>query len=114
MVTKHTRLCEKHFEKKFIYRPPGGTISRLLEGATPVLHPWNNFGRDSPVATRRSPRKRSLTEVNAPSFFASDGCSVENNDDSQMQMDTEVIHESCQSDSEKAAEINHLSRQVTE
>ena len=39
---------------------------------------------------------------------------MEDTDDSQTQMDTEVIPESCQSDTEKAAEINHLSRQVTE
>ena len=65
VVNKHTRLCEKHFEKKHIYRPPGGTKSRLLEGAKPVLHSWNNFSinfaeRDPPKV-RKSPRKRVLS-----------------------------------------------------
>ena len=30
IVSKHTKICEKHFEDKCIYRPPGGTKSRLV------------------------------------------------------------------------------------
>ena len=29
-VSKHTKICEKHFEDKCIYRPPGWTKSRLV------------------------------------------------------------------------------------
>ena len=42
-ITKSTRVCEKHFLPEKIYRPPGGTRKRLIQGARPVLHPWNNF-----------------------------------------------------------------------
>ena len=37
-VSKHTKVCEKHFENKYIYCPLGGTRTRLLEGAKPILH----------------------------------------------------------------------------
>ena len=42
-VSKHSKICEKHFEKKYIYRPPGGTQTRLLKDAKPTLHEWNYF-----------------------------------------------------------------------
>lgn len=61
-ITKSTRVCEKHFLPEYIYRPPGGTKKRLLDGAKPVLHSWNNFTieekqRKEPLL-RRSPRKK--------------------------------------------------------
>ena len=54
-------MCEKHFLPEKIYRPLGGTRKRLIQGARPVLHPWNNFTfiekhRKEPL--RRSPRKK--------------------------------------------------------
>ena len=53
-------MFENHFLPDNIYRPPGGTRKRLIQGARPVLHPWNNFTfiekhRKEPL--RRSPRK---------------------------------------------------------
>ena len=58
-VGKHTKICEKHFEKEFIYRPPGGTRVHLLEGAKPVLHLWNEF---SLKPTRKPPVFEHLQE----------------------------------------------------
>ena len=45
VVSDTTRLCEKHFKKDNIYRPPGGTRVRLIadSDSKPILHPWNNF-----------------------------------------------------------------------
>ena len=65
-VTKESKVCEKHFPKEFLYRPPGGTRTRLLEGAKPTLHHWNNFGMPVDSSStmcvqsskRKSPRKR--------------------------------------------------------
>ena len=42
-VCGSTRLCEKHFETCFISKPPGGKNRRLLTGAKPVLHSWNDW-----------------------------------------------------------------------
>ena len=55
-VNESTRVCEKHFESFKIYRPPGGTRWRLIDGARPLLHEWNSFslGRNK----RKSPTKR--------------------------------------------------------
>ena len=55
-VNESTRVCEKHFESFKIYRPPGGTRWRLIDGARPLLHRWNSFslGRNK----RKSPTKR--------------------------------------------------------
>ena len=55
-----------------------------------ILHYWNNFDGYIPVTMRDSPRKCGRTKVNAPSFFASSGCFLENTDYCQIQMDTEV------------------------
>ena len=60
-ISKSTRECEKHFLPEKIYIPPGGTRKRLIQGASPVLHPWNNFTftekhRKEPL--RRYPRKK--------------------------------------------------------
>ncbi|XP_057294591.1 uncharacterized protein LOC130623114 [Hydractinia symbiolongicarpus] len=41
-----TRLCGKHFDISVIYKPPGGTRKRLLDGAKPILHAWYDFGKD--------------------------------------------------------------------
>ena len=60
-VSKSTRVCEKHFFPEKIYRPLGGTRKRLLQGARPILHPWNNFTsieKNPKEPLRRSPRKR--------------------------------------------------------
>ena len=61
VVGKHTRLCEKHFEAEFVYRPPGGTRIRLLQGALPSRHPWNDVThkpkRKAPTF-RSSPQKK--------------------------------------------------------
>ena len=46
-VSGSTRLCEKHFETKFVYKPPGGTTKRLLSSAKPVLHPWNDWNTEA-------------------------------------------------------------------
>ena len=61
-IMKNTKICEKHFDVSVIYRPPGGTRKRLLDGAKPSLHSWNNFGvnvnkRKTPT-TRPSPIKK--------------------------------------------------------
>lgn len=61
-VTNATRICSKHFLAKDIYRPPGGTKSRLINNAKPLLHSWNNFQvekvpRKAPMQ-RLSPRKK--------------------------------------------------------
>ena len=55
-VNESTRVCEKHFKSFKIYRPPGGTRWRLIDGARPLLHRWNSFslGRNK----RKSPTKR--------------------------------------------------------
>ena len=42
-VNESTRVCEKHFESCKIYRPPGGTRWRLIDGARPLLHGWNSL-----------------------------------------------------------------------
>ena len=60
-ISKSTRVFENHFLPENIYGPPGGTRKRLIQGARPVLHPWNNFTfiekhRKEPL--RRSPRKK--------------------------------------------------------
>ena len=55
-MTKDSNLCEKHFRKEFIYKPPGGTQVRLLDGARPALCRWNNFTFD--VKERKAPRNR--------------------------------------------------------
>ena len=60
-VSKHSKICEKHFEKKYIYRPPGGTQTRLLKDAKPTLHEWNDFNiesSDRKAPAKRSPRKK--------------------------------------------------------
>ena len=67
-ITKETKVCEKHFPKEFLYRPPGGTRTRLLEGAKPTLHHWNNFGTavdssSSIPSKRKSPKKRLRLEI---------------------------------------------------
>ena len=76
-VNKHAKICEKHFEKHLIYRAPGGTRTRLLEDAKPVLHPWNDFSlainaRKAP-ASRPPPRKKCCIaptpELNEPTDF---------------------------------------------
>ena len=41
-ITKSTQVCEKHFLPSKIYRPTGGR-KRLIQGARPILHPWNYF-----------------------------------------------------------------------
>ena len=35
-VNESTRVCEKHFESFKIYRPPGGTRWRLIDGTRPL------------------------------------------------------------------------------
>lgn len=61
-ITNSTRLCEKHFGISVIYKPPGGTRKRLLDGAKPILHAWNDFGKDfkkrKQPMLRASPRKK--------------------------------------------------------
>ena len=42
-VTPSHRVCGKYFEENFLFKPPGGTKTRLLQGAKPVLHTWNEF-----------------------------------------------------------------------
>ncbi|XP_031553671.1 uncharacterized protein LOC116290709 [Actinia tenebrosa] len=41
-VNNLTLICEEHFRKEDIYRPPGGTQSRLREGAEPSIFPWKS------------------------------------------------------------------------
>ena len=50
-----TRLCGRHFEDRCKYRPPGGSLTRLIKGARPVLHPRNDFS----VPSRKPPKDRS-------------------------------------------------------
>ena len=60
-ISKSTRVCEKHFLPEKIYRPPGRTRKILIQGARPVLHPWNNFTfieKHRKEPQRRSPRKK--------------------------------------------------------
>ena len=60
-ISKSTRVREKHFLPEKMYRPPGGTQKRLIQGARPILHPWNNFTlieKHRKELLRQSPRKR--------------------------------------------------------
>ena len=56
VVSNATRLCEKHFVKNTIYRPPGGTRLRLIGDGKPILHSWNNFTVEE--KKRKSPAAR--------------------------------------------------------
>ena len=54
-------MREKHFLPEKMYRPPGGTQKRLIQGARPILHPWNNFTlieKHRKELLRQSPRKK--------------------------------------------------------
>ena len=73
-VRSSTRVCMKHFPSESTYRPPGGTRRRLLKGARPTLHTWNNFGseveaRRKAPAIRLSPRKRCRVSYSEPVNF---------------------------------------------
>lgn len=71
-VTNHTVLCEKHFSKTDIIRPPGGTLRRLKKGARPVLFETmvkDDSSRRKPPVDRPSPRKKfrnSVSEIAQP------------------------------------------------
>lgn len=39
-VNNFTVVCEKHFRKEDIYKPPGGTRCRLKEGEEPSIFTW--------------------------------------------------------------------------
>ena len=54
-VTPSHRVCGKHFEENFLFKPPGGTRTRLLQGAKPVLHIWNEFCK---TKQRKAPKVR--------------------------------------------------------
>lgn len=41
-VNRLTVICGQHFTKEDIYRPPGGTRSRLKKGAEPSIFPWKS------------------------------------------------------------------------
>lgn len=60
-ISSSTRVCERHFPPDQIHRPPGGTRKRLVTGARPTLHTWNEYSigskRKEPTH-RPSPRKR--------------------------------------------------------
>ena len=56
IVSDATTLCEKHFIKETIYRPPGGTRVRLIGDSKPILHSWNNFTLSEKI--RKSPAAR--------------------------------------------------------
>ena len=58
VVTKASRVCEKHFTKECIYRPPGGTRVRLIGDSKPILHSWNNFTDTACDKKRKSPAAR--------------------------------------------------------
>ena len=57
VVSDATRVCEKHFLRDTIYRPPGGTRVRLIGDSKPLLHSWNNFTL-SPKKKRKTPTLR--------------------------------------------------------
>ena len=59
-ISKSTRVCEKHFLPEKIYRPPGDTRKRLIQGGRSALHPQNNFTfikKHRKELLRPSPRK---------------------------------------------------------
>ena len=60
-VCGSTGLYEKHFETSFISKPPGGKSRRLLIGAKPVLHSWNDW--KTRVPCRKPPKERVATVV---------------------------------------------------
>ncbi|XP_057294701.1 uncharacterized protein LOC130623245 [Hydractinia symbiolongicarpus] len=60
-VTNYTVLCEKHFEKSDIIRPPGGTLRKLKKGAKPMLFEAmveQQGSKRKPPVNRPSPRKK--------------------------------------------------------
>ena len=73
IVTKASRVCDKHFLKECIYRPPGGTRVRLIEDSKPILHSWNNFTSTASCGKKRkspadrgspTPRKKIAFDLN--------------------------------------------------
>ena len=60
-----------------LYKPPGGTRIRSLEGAKPVLHSWNNFKlepkRKPPLARHTSPRKKKKKTENVEENLTDSG-----------------------------------------
>ncbi|KXJ18352.1 hypothetical protein AC249_AIPGENE28098 [Exaiptasia diaphana] len=41
-VNKLTVICEEHFKREDIYKPPGGTRCRLKSGVEPSIFPWQS------------------------------------------------------------------------
>ena len=62
LESANSRECASNiFSLKKIYRPPGGTWRRLIQGAWPILHSWNNstlIERHWKEPLRRSPMKK--------------------------------------------------------
>ena len=63
-ITAGTRICDKHFPSSMIYKPPGGTRKRLVDGAKPILHPWNDFSES--ISKRKAPAIRVSPKPKSP------------------------------------------------
>lgn len=55
-IKESTKICVVHFPLSQVLKIPGGTKKKLINGAKPTLHSWNNFGKD--VHTRKAPVDR--------------------------------------------------------
>ena len=56
VVNNNTKVCERHFPKEYLYKPPGGTRVRLLGQSKTILHSWNIFTDVNDKKTENSSR----------------------------------------------------------
>ena len=63
IVNNGTKVCDRHFPKESLYRPPGGSRVRLRgEQSKPILHSWNNFTNINDKK-RKSPANRASSST---------------------------------------------------
>ena len=70
-VTPSHRVCGKHFEENFLFKAPGGTRTRLLQGAKPVLYIWNEFCK---TKQRKAPKVRDSKRLDNDHLDKEDFC----------------------------------------
>ena len=90
-ITETTPGFEKHFLPEKIYKPLRGTQKWLIQGARPILHPWNNFvsiEKHWKESMRPSPRRKAKVQ----------DCSEQHDDDvyewMNEQMNESIFHNS--------------------
>ena len=51
-VNSFTVICEEHFRREDMYKPPGGTRSRLQNRTEPLIFPWKTISDPKPKRRR--------------------------------------------------------------